>query len=213
MQMKQNAKTNVYIEHGYPEYTLLFITLGYTVVNDVDRAHLVCFTGGADVSPSLYGDDKHHTTFHDEWRDAKEERLFKHCLANNIPMVGICRGGQFLNVMSGGRMYQDVTKHTRPHAIQDVDTGEIIWVSSTHHQMMMPSEGAIIVATSNMGGKREWFDKKVPRNDVSEEDYEVVFYPETKSLCFQPHPEFNDEVYTKMKEYFNSCINRFLLEK
>lgn len=201
---------NVYIEHGNHQYTMLFIKLGFIVVNDVAKADLVCFTGGADVSPHLYNSPVHPTTCTDGWRDAKEQRLFEECVNKNIPMVGICRGGQFLNVMNGGEMYQDVTKHCQPHALLDLETGEHIWVSSTHHQMMRPAVGAVLVATAEQNGKREWYHQNILQRDVSKEDIEVVFYEKTRALCFQPHPEFSDEDYEGMFNYFGSLLKRFL---
>lgn len=202
---------NVYIEHSSYEYVMMFIKLGYTVVNSPDKANLICFTGGADVSPHLYGDTKHPATFNDPYRDAKEERMFQYALEKNIPMVGICRGGQFLNVMSGGRMYQHVAKHTMSHAIIDVDSGKVVWVSSTHHQMMLPSDKAKLVAYAEQKGKREWFDGAVARSDISNEDIEVVYYEHTNCLCFQPHPEFVSEDYEGMLHYFGELLKQYLI--
>ena len=198
------------VVNGNTQYWSLLLSLGHTITPNEEEAQAVLFTGGEDVTPKLYGDKAHHFTGNNEYRDAKETALFHRCYERKLPMVGICRGGQFLNVMSGGRMYQHVSKHTQPHEITDVETGEKTWVSSTHHQMMMPSPEAILVAFSTLGGHREWFDGEVARRDVSKEDIEVVFYPKTKALCFQPHPEFNAPEYEGMRSYFKSLLNRFL---
>jgi GMP synthase-like glutamine amidotransferase len=207
------SNKNVFIEHGNHQYTMLFIKLGFTVVNDPDKADLVCFTGGADVSPNMYHDSAHRTTHSDEWRDAKEERLFKACQERGVPMVGICRGGQFLNVMCGGRMYQNVTMHTNSHYLTDLNTGDVVYVSSTHHQMMMPGNDALLVATAELSSRREWFDGAVERRDVSNEGIEVLFYLGNKCLCFQPHPEFTDEGYSGMFDYFSTCLSTYLVDQ
>jgi GMP synthase-like glutamine amidotransferase len=199
----------VYIEDGSYAYAALFKRLGFAITKVLEEASLVCFTGGADVSPDMYGDKQHPFTQNDEWRDAKEERLFHATKDLNIPMVGICRGGQFLNVMSGGRMYQHVQAHTRSHLITDARTGETVYVSSTHHQMIMPSPKAVIVATAALGGEREWYDGDVFKKDVSKEDIEVVYYPDTKALCFQPHPEFSSPEYDGMVTYFDKLLKEF----
>jgi gamma-glutamyl-gamma-aminobutyrate hydrolase PuuD len=207
--MQFKGKT-IYIEHGNHQYTMLFVKLGFTVVPDLNKADVVCFTGGADVSPHLYACDAHPTTHSDSWRDAKEERLFLECMRQGKFMVGICRGGQFLNVMCGGSMYQDVQKHCQAHSLTDIHTGENVWVSSTHHQMMKPSESGIIVAVANQSGKREWFEGTIMHRDVSQEDIEVVYYEANKALCFQPHPEFTGEDYEGMFLYFSSLLARFM---
>lgn len=200
----------VFIVNGSYAYQQLFIALGAAITNTLQDADLVCFTGGADVTPSLYGAEKHPFTGASYARDMQEQLVFLDAVDKNIPCAGICRGAQFLNVMSGGAMYQHVEKHTRSHTITDLQTGETIYVSSTHHQMMKPSPDGLLVASSTLGGEREWFEGQVFKKDVSKEDIEVVFYEHTKCLCFQPHPEFDDEGYEGMREYFRSLLNRFL---
>lgn len=195
------------------EYSKLFISLGMSICNTIEEADIACFTGGEDVTPSLYGDRQHRYTHNNMYRDIKEAQLFEQCLEKDIPMVGICRGAQFLNSMSGGRMYQHVEGHCRSHVITDVQTGETIYVSSTHHQMMMPSPKGLLVASSTLNGSREWYDLEVFKKDVSTEDIEVVYYEHTKSLCFQPHPEFSSPEYEGMKEYFKSLLSRFFGEQ
>lgn len=205
---------NVYIVNGDAQYGRLFTDLGYTVCQSMlseqlQPVNLVVFTGGEDVTPDLYGHEHHTYTYNNVVRDANEKALFDKALLYSIPMVGICRGGQFLNVMSGGEMYQDVTKHTCSHEITDVLTGEVVYVTSTHHQMMKPSSKALLVASSALGGDREWWNGEIFRREVSEQDIEVVYYEHTNSLCFQPHPEFYGAEYEGMKRYFKSLLERF----
>ena len=204
---------NVYIEHPSFGYEEMMRNKGWNLVFDVSKADLVLFTGGEDVSPNLYGDAVHSTTYNNAKRDAIEALVYSACIERDIPCVGICRGGQFLNVMNGGRMYQNVAGHGMAHSITDLLTGETLLVSSTHHQMMMPSPEAILVASSRICGAREWYDGQILKRDVSAEDIEVVFYPKTRSLCFQPHPEFSSPVYSNMTKYFFSCIERYLIEE
>lgn len=201
----------VFIVNGGGAYYNLFRSLGFILAATKEEADIACFTGGADVSPELYGDKKHATTFNSPARDQEEMELFSFFEEKGVPMVGICRGGQFLNVMSGGRMYQHVTMHTRSHEITDARTGRNVFVSSTHHQMFMPSPEAILVAFSTPGGTREWFDGEVARRDVSNTDYEVLYYPNTRCLCFQPHPEFTGHEYQDMHNYFKGLVEEFLI--
>jgi GMP synthase-like glutamine amidotransferase len=197
----------VFIISGNAQYVELFHNFGYTITDMLHEADLVCFTGGADVTPSLYGDAPHIKTHNDVYRDNEERIVFDICVQEKIPMVGICRGGQFLNVMSGGRMYQHVSGHTASHLITDLQTGDSVFASSTHHQMIMPSPEAVLVASSTIGGAREWYDQEIFKKDVSKEDIEVVYYKETNCLCFQPHPEFSG--YPALQAYFHSLIERY----
>jgi len=199
----------VYIVNGSNGYSNLFQQLQFHVTDDLGDADLVCFTGGEDVSPSFYGHQRHSTTGSNIYRDQYEADIFRLCKERDIPMVGICRGAQFLNVMSGGEMYQDVRSHCADHLITDAETGEMIWVSSTHHQMMKPSSKAVIVATAGLGGERLWWEEGIFKREVSTEDIEVVYYPETRCLCFQPHPEFTGTKYTNMHAYFNGLLEKY----
>lgn len=204
---------SVYIVNSSGAYERMFRSLGYEIVNEIVDATLVCFTGGEDVDPRLYGDTQHRFTGCNPRRDEYEIGKYNIALKLGIPMVGICRGGQFLNVMNGGRMYQHVDGHTQGHMIQDQETLEEVYVSSTHHQMFMPAKGAIIVATAAVGGFREWYELGVLKRDTSEEDYEVLFYRDTMCLCFQPHPEFVSEAYEGMRKYFDSKLNTLLQQE
>jgi gamma-glutamyl-gamma-aminobutyrate hydrolase PuuD len=82
----------VFIEHGNNQYRELFLSLGFGIASTVATANLVCFTGGSDVTPDMYGDKQHKYTGNDVYRDEKEKRLFEYCLNAGLPMVGICRG-------------------------------------------------------------------------------------------------------------------------
>ena len=157
----------------------------------------------------------HPKAFSNKSRDVEESLIFDACLAKGIPMVGICRGGQFLNVKSGGRMYQHVTNHCGDHYLICKDTGQRMIVSSTHHQMMRPSNSGYVIAHAQEGGVRESVSAASGINSSiaskQEEDCEVVFYAKTKCLCFQPHPEFLNADYETMTSFFFECIKNYLL--
>ena len=75
----------------------------------VDALDGILFAGGADVDPHLYGQE--HTkelTQTEPLRDAYEPVLYRKAYEADIPVLGICRGTQFLNVMHGGTLYQDI---------------------------------------------------------------------------------------------------------
>lgn len=201
-------KRKVLIVNGNHQYDDLFLGFGMVLTDTIMEADLVCFTGGEDVTPSFYGELSHPRTYSNPARDEYERLVFKNCLDMGIPMCGICRGGQFLNVMNGGIMYQHVSKHTNDHWIKDAVTNEEVLATSTHHQMMKPSSEAVLVASSTLHGSREWFERGSYHQDVSDLDIEALFYEETRCLCFQPHPEFGTQA---LKDYFLSLLSRYNL--
>ncbi len=66
-------------------------------------------TGGSDVSPERYGQPAHpQTGTVRPWRDDWELRLLGHALDRDLPVLGVCRGAQLLNVALGGTLDQHV---------------------------------------------------------------------------------------------------------
>lgn len=73
-------------------------------LGDVDG---VIIGGGDDISPDLYGGKLVASTRLDPERDTLERKLVEDALARGIPVLGICRGSQMLNVAMGGSLHQD----------------------------------------------------------------------------------------------------------
>jgi len=69
----------------------------------------ILFSGGIDIQPGLYGEQKHPATdMFDPQLDAFETALLNWALQEDIPILGVCRGMQLLNVVLGGTLYQDI---------------------------------------------------------------------------------------------------------
>ena len=71
----------------------------------------ILLTGGHDVDPAVYGEIPipECGAFCRE-RDAMESELLKQALEKDLPVLGICRGIQFLNACLGGTLYQDLPR-------------------------------------------------------------------------------------------------------
>ena len=68
----------------------------------------VVITGGHDVDPVLYAAAPEVTPKYDAERDALEIAVIDHALAQGLPLLGICRGAQLLNVRLGGNLFQEL---------------------------------------------------------------------------------------------------------
>ncbi len=70
-------------------------------------------SGGGDVTPSLYGQGIEGAEIDeiDLSRDEMERRLIQEALARDVPVLGICRGMQVLNVVMGGALVQHIPGH------------------------------------------------------------------------------------------------------
>jgi putative glutamine amidotransferase len=88
-------------------------------------------TGGKDVDPARYGQRPHPTSDEpDRVRDAWEFALLDEALRRGVPVLGICRGAQVLNVALGGTLIQhlpDVIGHTHHQKGNAVFGTSAVW--------------------------------------------------------------------------------------
>jgi putative glutamine amidotransferase len=68
----------------------------------------VVITGGHDVDPVLYAAAPEVHPRYDRERDRLESTVIDQALALGLPLLGICRGAQLLNVRLGGSLYQEL---------------------------------------------------------------------------------------------------------
>jgi len=81
------------------------------VVSAVAACHGLLLTGGGDVEPARYGAEPHPATEKvDALRDATEILAVREAMRRGLPILGICRGIQLLNVALGGTLVQDIAE-------------------------------------------------------------------------------------------------------
>ncbi len=117
----------------------------------LDALDGVVFTGGSDLDPELYGEEAHEETKGIvRMRDDAELALLRAALERDMPVLGICRGIQVLNVGLGGDLEQhlDGHRHDPPGVFLEHDVaiepntrlagmlGERTTVKSHHHQAL-----------------------------------------------------------------------------
>lgn len=199
--------TKVYFSPYYKYVDPKFI-YGAQVVDIPEKADVIVFMGGTDVNPALYNQPKHYTTDNpDVRRDTGEMGLFLQY--PDKVKLGICRGSQFLTVCNGGKLVQDVTNHAVFGTHEINFNGKPYEVTSTHHQMMfpfdLPEDSYEILGYTDNRSKhyKDGNDNelKVPV------DPEVVYYPKTRTLACQSHPEFQDVNHPFVKELNRTLQN------
>ena len=73
----------------------------------LDRIDGLMLAGGADIDPALYGAEAHPLTLGSvSERDAFEIALVRRAIERDMPLLGICRGMQVMNVARGGSLHQ-----------------------------------------------------------------------------------------------------------
>jgi putative glutamine amidotransferase len=165
------------------------------------------FTGGPDVDPSFFGQPevKKYCSINEK-RDTLEKWLFSKATQANLPMLGICRGMQHLNVLLGGTLFADLPLffkqkeivHRDPLQKSDVWhpatcnsvflTGLLekkeLTVNSYHHQGIDKPAPDITIAAHSPDGLPEafhWVDLSIQKWIVG-----VQWHPER---MFADHPE------------------------
>jgi putative glutamine amidotransferase len=134
-------------------------------------------TGGADIDPERYGSPNRGSVSIERDRDELESAAFATAEERGLPVFGICRGFQALNVFLGGRLLQDVPGHagaawgkgpalSHPLRIAAGSRlarilfptnvrGGVLEVNSYHHQAVRPEDlapGLIANATASSAG-------------------------------------------------------------
>ncbi len=89
------------------------------VVEQIDG---VLLTGGGDIDPVFYGEERHPTVYDAEpGRDEFEIDLARRALDADLPVLAICRGTQVLNVAAGGTLVQDIPSAIRTDLTHSLD--------------------------------------------------------------------------------------------
>ncbi|MCD7810172.1 MAG: gamma-glutamyl-gamma-aminobutyrate hydrolase family protein [Erysipelotrichaceae bacterium] len=180
----------------------------------VDTCDGFLFTGGHDINPELYHENKLDVCGEiSKERDDLESLLFSIAYQQDKPILGICRGIQMINVLLGGTLYQDLnTQHIsnvthrqgRPYdeAIHDVhiykDTPlyellhqETIGVNSLHHQAIKDLSSQLKPMAVSPDGL-----------------IEAVYDPSKTFLwAIQWHPEYLHLVDEKSRQIFKAFVD------
>ena len=148
-------------------------------------------SGGTDVEPTLYGAVPEPTTLLPEpARDRLEFDFVDLAVAEDLPVLGICRGLQLLNVWGGGTLHQHVPAHARfdvapgdrvdeltiePGSLLHELYGPRLSVNSLHHQTVDRVATGWTVTARSRGG-----------------DAEALEWPGHDVVAVQWHPELLD---------------------
>ncbi|MCL2006592.1 MAG: gamma-glutamyl-gamma-aminobutyrate hydrolase family protein [Treponema sp.] len=180
------------------------------------------FSGGGDLSPHYFNEEpiRELVSFF-SIRDVTELSLMREAQQIGLPLLGICRGCQLINVALGGSLYQDIprqvpdsighypkgTPHYEPYHNISILPGEShiasivkqpsIRTNSFHHQSVKDLAPGLKVTAKSCDGIIEAFEGTDPSWYVNC----VQFHPET--MC-EKHPEFR----AFFTHFVNFCENR-----
>ncbi|WP_040984830.1 gamma-glutamyl-gamma-aminobutyrate hydrolase family protein [Oceanobacillus jeddahense] len=153
----------------------------------LDKLDGLYLPGGYDIDPSLFQEEPHpHLGKIIPERDRLEKEVISYFLEKDKPILGVCRGCQILNVVTGGTMYQDLDSqypdqliqhtqkaafHHRSHSIKITPStllGKLVqtekmMVNSYHHQANRSLAENFMVSATAEDGVMEAFESKIHR--------------------------------------------------
>ena len=136
----------------------------------------IIITGGEDINPLFYNDTLNLKLCGDidHRRDTLEKKLFDYAFENKIPLIGVCRGMQMINVARGGTLYGDIPSEIGTQVIHR-NNGEVMheivltesyplifpegqdtfMVNSWHHQGLKNIPNGISIVAKSFDGLPE----------------------------------------------------------
>ncbi|WP_298448076.1 type 1 glutamine amidotransferase [uncultured Marinobacter sp.] len=103
---------------------------------DVSLLDGLVLSGGTHVHPERYGQQPQVSAKYDKARDSTDRLLLEQAESIGIPVLGICRGAQFINIFHGGSLCQNVTP---------------LRVNTRHRPLLLPMQTVRLVTTSLLG--------------------------------------------------------------
>ncbi|MDO8750555.1 MAG: gamma-glutamyl-gamma-aminobutyrate hydrolase family protein [Dehalococcoidia bacterium] len=179
-------------------------------------ATALLLTGGPDVDPERYGEaiDPKAGVRTNPRRDEMEMALLRHALRENLPVLGVCRGMQLMNVAFGGKLIQDLPNHREQpgdgpghSAFHEVyvslgtklaailGTGGFFRLNSRHHQgLKEPQKSVALLASAYSLG-----DGLIEAVESPAHDWVIGV---------QCHPENEEEMPKAFSRLFQAFVER-----
>lgn len=180
-----------------------------------DGVDAVLLWGGRDIHPSFYGEKaniRNQAPMQPSDRDVFEWRTMLYCRAKKIPMIGICRGAQFLCAAAGGKLIQHVTNHQNSHRITTI-SGKTFMSTSVHHQMMYPYDVPhTLLAWADSPLSSCYYGEEgdnMVSNMWHKPEAEVVYFPGINGLAIQGHPEYGSAT-PEFKQFCVDSVRTYL---
>lgn len=201
------------IKNGGIPYIIPMNSDESVVKEQISHVDALILSGGHDVTPRFYGEEPHKSLGGVlPERDIFDFNLIKYAMEKDIPVLGVCRGYQIMNVYFGGSLYQDVglkkdtyVKHNQvnfptmtSHSVDLVDGSKLkelfkedtIMVNSFHHQIVNKVAEGFLASAISKDGVVEAIEKK---------DHKFM-------LGVQWHPEMLHQTEEKMNLLFATLI-------
>lgn len=193
---------------------ILPLTDDETILNQaIEICDGFLFTGGQDVSPELYGENaKYDDIIPCSMRDRMEKYILDKSIELNKPVLGICRGIQFINAALGGTLYQDIPTETNSeiehHQTPPYDTPVHEVVIETDSPLFTLSQTKNLAVNSyHHQGIKDLSPKLKCMARATDGLIEAVYMPDQKFVwAVQWHPELSYKSDMQNAKIFDTFI-------
>jgi len=166
----------------------------------VERLDGLIISGGPDVEPDRYGQERDpHTKVVRPDRDAAELALFEGALKVGLPVLGVCRGMQLMNVALGGTLIQhlpDVVGHDGHSPVPNGMGEHKVQIGDSGCLAAIIGPGNVVVPTHHHQGIDRLADGLIPTawaEDGMIEAFELDAGTHPFAIAVQWHPEASTE--------------------
>lgn len=201
--------------------------MSITDPNDVTKCDAILLWGGEDIASSYYNQPAHpynqNKSGMPSMRDQREWEAMTLARHHQIPIIGVCRGAQFMCAFAGGRLIQHVNNHHNTHdvMVENPDGSRKVYqTSSCHHQMMdvrdLDEDHAVVLAwASGLSSVYEDFYGPVeaPEGKKFITEPEAIYFPKIKGFAIQGHPEWMEKKDGYVKWCMDQIANLLLTER
>ncbi len=147
-----------WLQQFQPDIDFIDLSLSAHPIDDIKTSHGVLLPGGADVDPQFYGkDDSDHLCEVDRLRDELEFKIIKEAQRLELPILGICRGLQIMNVALGGTLIVDLPQSGKSgHVKVDSEDVEhtIIVEPDTHLASILAATDGLVNSSHHQAADR-----------------------------------------------------------
>lgn len=125
-------------------------------LKELSECDALVLTGGPDVDPGRYGKSYESDRCSiDENRDTLEFELLRNALKDKMPILGICRGQQLINVALGGSLIIDIPTDIKNAVIHQLDSGDalhrVFLNDNTHLKDIAKVDSALVNSNHHQG--------------------------------------------------------------
>ena len=185
----------------------------------VDLFDALIIPGGPDADPTFYGEEpSRHIGSTNYKRDVFEAELFKAFYKAGKPIFGICRGCQFINILMGGSVYQDLAADNPDSYIRHSQGADGSY--PTHHVEIAKGSSLYksLGATAYVNSRHHQGIKKVGEGlnvtaKAADGVVEAVETADGQIVAVQWHPENMWQEHAEMRRLFEDFIGRVAAQK